>query len=128
MSESDMCNAIATSAVQRVNDYMNHRTSWIKDLWNATTGLGLEHYAPGSTSFADVITGHLNPTIAVGVMALYWNQYNCANEQVEAGPFYLSNSHSSGHMVCTTQSGWEISFDGGATWYPISVKVCQLEA
>jgi len=73
------------------------------------------------------VQAEINRT-AVAVLGWMWNSAGCGSQHVTIGPVIKSGgtSNSSGqfHWECEWEA-WEISFNGGETWYPIEVWVCR---
>jgi hypothetical protein len=70
--------------------------------------------------------------IAVGYLRGFWNDYNCGTSQVVAGPYYhpvdggdYSTAPPPTHDFRCAEETWNISWDGGHSWEPTRVNVCQ---
>lgn len=134
--EDDICTDIANAALPAVLHYQTRRTGFLAELlaaiggevFNAAAGRVVTSGSFFGAMLADLAADHANATIAVSILGTFWNINNCRNRSVRIGPVIRTGTNSpSGMLVCHYEP-WQISFNGGLTWNPITVKVCEYEA
>jgi hypothetical protein len=135
VEEWDMCSNIVNAALPKTLDYKTLRTGFLKEVATsavAETVNGLAGWAlpPGSVAasvFATRIADHAHARIQMGYLAGMWNDYDCANKKVRAGPITVGSGAISGNYIkaCGDEL-WEISFNGPAgPWFGIILNVCR---
>ncbi len=130
---SSVCDQIAQTATEPVRNYKAKRHDFLTDAFTLADEVAsaVLHLLPGSgaaSTYVQNSVGLSYAAIGVGVYALYWNQYDCSHKYVYGGTVYQHSGGGGtggGTMVCENQR-WEISFNGGASWSPIWVRVCWL--
>ncbi len=136
-SSGDICTDVLNAALSGVDKYRDNRTrfvseaiiggivEFINDKWVKIlpVGSGL------AANFALAAADHYYSRVAMGILAWTWNTYNCGNRAYTGSIVLGGNTVPSGTgaYVCY-YTHWEISFNGGATWYPITVRVCEYQS
>lgn len=138
VQQSSTCNNIASGAYQKRQEYADNRTSWIKRIWNVavgeTVGAMTKVIPTGSAAAVELNTMLYEASIVhtqVNIMAVYWNTYSCSTKTVVVNPVYQGGTPSGSggsiaNYTCVYES-WQISFNNGATWDTIWVRVCGYE-
>jgi len=86
----------------------------------------------GSGTFVQLATwvaDNMYRSVAVSVLGTMWNGAGCGNRQVRATRVYYATIDDDFSLNATINCEWEewqISFDGGSTWYPFEVRVCEV--
>lgn len=135
----DPCTNIINAALPKVIEYRGYRASFLKQgflyslvrVKNEIVRYVLPFGTKEAVGFSGAMSNYLTAQVAIGWLAGNWKTYNCANVDVVAGPYYHSGgtytmTPSGGVWVCANET-WHISWDGGETWEPISVRVCQFQ-
>lgn len=91
----------------------------------------------GSAEAVQKIAEHQAAALNVNVLTWLWNTYRCGSSPLNGGTIYVNYwpTGSSGSfgwgasydLRCEYET-WPFSFDGGRTWYPVNVRVCQYVA
>jgi hypothetical protein len=131
------CPQIAGDLMRVAYDYRSSRTSFLAALFGAA---GIDAYnvvtsrlprGSGSASAALATLGGLQMSrTQLAVMGSFYNIYNCGSRTVHVGVIMMptaSGSLSPGgaYRLACHEVGYEISFDGGDNWHPITVTECQ---
>ncbi len=135
-AQVDACTNVVNQAAYRRMEYLNRRTSLLRDIWGKAVVLGanfaIKVLPPGTIGGAFLVTEvyeaaavHTN----VNILAFVWNSYGCSTRAITAGPIWSTGGGGggggSGGYTCTYEH-WSISFDNGATRQGIWVKVCEM--
>jgi hypothetical protein len=133
---SDMCTNIINAALGQTIDYHGARTSFLTHAYMAAVsvafGAGFKNILiPGGYAAVRLmyeVSDITQASIAIGFLRANWNDYNCDSTKVIAGPYYHSNGvytlTPSPSFTCHEET-WGISWDGGQTFQPQRVTVCQ---
>jgi hypothetical protein len=88
---------------------------------------------PGSSAYlaiADEAAALSYGSIYKSFLGTLWNQYNCSDQSVTAGPYllprgspFISPSNPAAGLTCMYLP-WDISFDGGASWHTVQLWTC----
>jgi hypothetical protein len=135
-NEFDMCSDIVNAALPKTLEYKTQRTSFLKtiipaavaEVVNGVAGFVLPAGSAVAADFALKIADHAQARIAMGYLAGMWNDYDCSNKKVRAGPMTIAGSGGGsldGQTLVCHDENWEISFNGGETWFPIVLNVCR---
>ena len=140
LSYGDPCVDVLNAGASQAAVFTRNRTTAMATARDAVVGelalrgseLVLEKTLPsGSAAAAAVITeiaDRAAARIAVSILAYVWNTNSCGTHvpvaQITLGGAAGGGGGGGGGLTCHNE-GWEISFDGGETWSPITVRVCQ---
>jgi len=136
----DPCVDVLNSVAPNISVFSQQRTSFLQTIRDIVGGELVSRggewafertLTSGSGAAAAVLTklaDAASARVSVSILAYVWNTNSCGTHvpvaQVTLGGTGGGGSGGSGGLVCHLE-GWEISFDGGNTWSPITVKVCQ---
>ncbi len=131
-----MCTDVANAVLPSRLDYSARRSQFLKgavavgigEVVNGLLGLVLPAGSASAAAFATYVADAANSRVAISILAYYWNTYQCGSKLVSAGPIYRGANWASGGIswACHTET-WEISFNGGQTYDPINVTVCDIK-
>jgi hypothetical protein len=138
VAEYDMCAQIVNNALGKTLEYKTQRTGFLKDVFvvaisETVNGVLGKILPPGSVAallLTTKVTDHAAARIELGYLAGLWTSYNCSAKNVRAGPITMGGTSGptiGSNYVCHDES-WSISFNGGQTWYPITITVCYWES
>jgi len=134
-SLGDPCADVVNAVLPSVSDYKSVRTRFVhhivegavSEIVNGVQGKVIRPGSGVAIAVETAIADHYYVRVSMGVLALYWNAYNCGSKHVTAGPFIRTGSGGGGGALVCHYETWEISFDGGRTWSNINVTVCEYQ-
>jgi hypothetical protein len=136
----DPCNGIRRGIAQRHFDWQSKRGTKLDDLRAVATNIAdLEwDYASATwtvkpanigTVALELLTNGLaivSGNIESRISAVLYNSYGCGGQPIFAGPYGGFGGMGGGEFgvySCNNEL-WEISFDGGVTWHPVTIQNC----
>lgn len=134
-ASGDICSDIVNAALPRKLTYKERRTSLFKRMFESAkevvAGQVIDQVLETPAWNLLVGGGHLNDnldaSIAVGMLAGYWNSYACGSRAVAAGPVFRWTGFEPGDFgvqkVCILEPAW-VSFNN-TDWYRIDVLFCE---
>jgi len=131
-SSGDPCSDILQAVVPQVDAYRNKRSVGLMSVFTSVFGVGamgqLTKSLPAGLAGAGTalyywVADQVYARTALGVMAWYWNTYDCTNKVPR---WYMGGTGGRGVLVCE-RDVWSISFDGGNTSKMVEVEVCWIQ-
>jgi hypothetical protein len=132
----DMCTNIINAALGQTIEYHGKRSKFLTNAFIGATSVLFGQVTknvlvPGAFAAIKLmyeVSDITQASIAIGFLRANWNDYNCDSTKVIAGPYYHSTGvyslTPSPNFTCHDET-WGISWDGGQTFQPQRVTVCE---